>query len=143
MAASFQFTPQGFPFKASAGWAQDFKKEHRIRYGHMTKYISSKGNTTFEETVKAPEFLQKQTVTVIPDYDLDYVINTDQTRCKHRENKITQRRGKKRTSSARYTQNYAFLDCTICITKSSKLLPIVFICLQDRSSTLILRFLKQ
>jgi hypothetical protein len=51
-----------FPFKATAGWIQDFKKKHKIRDRHVTKYISSKDNATFEETVKGPELVQKQTV---------------------------------------------------------------------------------
>jgi hypothetical protein len=43
----------GFPFKVSARWVQDFKKEHQIRQRHVTKYISNRENMTFEETVKA------------------------------------------------------------------------------------------
>jgi hypothetical protein len=41
-----------FPFKATAGWVQDFKKKHKIRQTYVTKYISSKDNATFDETVK-------------------------------------------------------------------------------------------
>jgi hypothetical protein len=33
MAASFQFTSPGLPFKASEGWVQDFKKEHQAANG--------------------------------------------------------------------------------------------------------------
>jgi hypothetical protein len=33
----------------------------------------------FEETVKDAEFFEKQRVTMIPDYNLDYMINTNQT----------------------------------------------------------------
>jgi hypothetical protein len=32
---------------------QDFNKKHKIRQTHVTKYISSKDNATFEETVEA------------------------------------------------------------------------------------------
>jgi hypothetical protein len=49
MAVSFQFTPLGFPFKASARWAQDFK-EHKLRYRNMTKYKhGSNENSTTEK----------------------------------------------------------------------------------------------
>jgi hypothetical protein len=59
MAALLELTSPGFPFKASAGWGQDFRKEHQIRQTHMSKYISSTDNMTFEETVKAAKLLQK------------------------------------------------------------------------------------
>jgi hypothetical protein len=52
MTASFQFTSPGFPFRASPGWVQYFKKEQRIGQTRMTKYISIKDDMTFEETVK-------------------------------------------------------------------------------------------
>jgi hypothetical protein len=48
------FKIRQFPFKDSAGWIQNFKKKHKIRQRHVTKYISSKENTTFEE-VKVPK----------------------------------------------------------------------------------------
>jgi hypothetical protein len=54
-----------FPFNTSAGWVQDFKKKHKTRQRHTTKYISTKDSATFEETVKAAELFQKQTVTII------------------------------------------------------------------------------
>jgi hypothetical protein len=52
----------------------------------VTKYINSRDNTTFEETVKAAELFQKQTAALIPDYDRDCVKNTDQTGCEYRVN---------------------------------------------------------
>jgi hypothetical protein len=55
-------------FKATAGWVQDFKKKHKIIQTHVEKYISSKDNATSEETLKAAEMFQKQTVTIIPNH---------------------------------------------------------------------------
>jgi hypothetical protein len=86
MAASFQFTSPGFLFKPSAGWVQDLMKEHKIRYRYVTKYISNKDHATFEEMVMATELFHKQTTKIIPNYSLDYVINTDQKKCKYHAN---------------------------------------------------------
>jgi hypothetical protein len=51
---------------ATGGWVQDFKKKDKLR--HMTRYISSKENATFEETVKHPGLFKKQTITIIPNH---------------------------------------------------------------------------
>jgi hypothetical protein len=69
---------QGPPFKASAGWAQDFNKEHKIRQRHMVKYIISKNNATFEEIGKGAELFQKQIFKMIQNHSLDCVININQ-----------------------------------------------------------------
>jgi hypothetical protein len=56
---TFHFTSLRLPFKARAGWVQDFKNKHKIRQRSMMKYISSKGNANFEERVKNTELFQK------------------------------------------------------------------------------------
>jgi hypothetical protein len=48
-----------FPFKASAGWIQDFKKKHKMKQIYMAEYIGSKDNVTFGETVETPELFKK------------------------------------------------------------------------------------
>jgi hypothetical protein len=84
----------------------------------VTKYISSRDNTTFEETVKAAELFQKQTATLIPDYDCDCVINTDKTGCEYHVNirRTLSHQGEKTTEVLvrDIKQNYAFLHCTVC-----------------------------
>jgi hypothetical protein len=67
-----------FPFKEFSGWVQDLKK-YKIRQRHATKYVSSNGNATFVERVRAAELFQKQTVAVIPAYNPDHVTYTDHT----------------------------------------------------------------
>jgi hypothetical protein len=85
------------------------------------------------------ELFQKRTATLIPDYSRDCVINTDQTGCEYRVNirRTLSHQGEKTTEvlvldvnkiTHSYTAQYA-------ITASGKLLPMVFICLQDRSGT--------
>jgi hypothetical protein len=59
MAASFQFKSPVFPFNTSSGWVKDFKN-YKIRHRQVTKYVSSKDNATFEETVWSAELFQKQ-----------------------------------------------------------------------------------
>jgi hypothetical protein len=85
MAAYFQFTSPGFPFKVSARWIQDFKKEHYTRQRDVMKYISHRENATREERVNAAELFQKQRSIMIPDYNLDYVININQTGCEYHQ----------------------------------------------------------
>jgi hypothetical protein len=113
---SFQFTSPGFLFKASAGWAKNLKNKY-IRQRHVTKYISNKDSMTFEETVKA-ELFQKQTVTVIPNHSLNYVINADQMGCEYCVSiRLTlSHRGEKhyRIYNTSHKQNYAFLHCAVC-----------------------------
>jgi hypothetical protein len=41
---------------------------------------------TFEETIKAAELFQKLTVAVVPDFYLDYAINSYQTGCEYHVN---------------------------------------------------------
>jgi hypothetical protein len=36
-----------------------FQEKHKIRQRHVTKYISSKDNATFEETVETAELFKK------------------------------------------------------------------------------------
>jgi hypothetical protein len=57
--------------------------EHQIRQRYVAKHIRSKENVTSEETAKAAELFQKQTVAAIPDYILDYVTNTSLTGSKY------------------------------------------------------------
>jgi hypothetical protein len=104
----------------------------------VTKYVSSKDNAAFDETVRSAHLFQKQTVAVIPTYNPDYVINTDQTGCEYRIKirRTLSSEGEKTTQvlvqdlnkiTHSYTAQYD-------ITASRKLLPRVFICLQERSA---------
>jgi hypothetical protein len=50
-----------------------------LTFFRHNKYISSKDKMTLKETLETPELFQKQTVTIIPNHDLNFVINTDRT----------------------------------------------------------------
>ncbi|KMQ86730.1 tigger transposable element-derived protein 6-like protein [Lasius niger] len=85
--AALQYTTDtDFKFSASLSWAKKFKQKHRIRQRHVTKYVSFKDTTTFEDTLEATDLFQKQMTPLISAFDPDYVINTDQTGCEYRMN---------------------------------------------------------
>lgn len=52
----------------------------------MTKYISSNDHESFENRFASGEIFQRQTSEIIKNYDVDFVINTDQTGCEYRVN---------------------------------------------------------
>jgi hypothetical protein len=103
--------------------------------------LAGKDNATFEETAQSAEQFQTRTVVVIPTYNPNYVINADQTRCEHHTNiwQTFSHKGVKTTQvlvldlnriTHSYTAQYA-------ITALGKLLPSVFICLQERSGIFV------
>ena len=147
MAAAFQFISPEFSFMASKHWVTRFKKEHRIRHRHVTKYVSNSDRDSFENTSKAAKLFQEQTSDIIKKYDPDFVINTDQTGCEYRINihRTLSHKGEKSTevqikdinkATHSYTAQYS-------VTASGKLLPKVFICLQEKNGTFGPKVLKE
>jgi hypothetical protein len=81
--------------------------------------------------------VSKQTTAIIPDHDLDYVINTDQTGCEYCVNirQILSHKGEKTRDILEWDINkitHSYI-AQYTITASGKLLPTVLICLQERS----------
>lgn len=77
LAAAAQY--ENFDFKASNRWVARFKQQHGIRQRKVTKFVSRKETVTLEETLAAAETFRLQTRDLIPDFDKEYIINTDQT----------------------------------------------------------------
>ncbi|XP_048509261.1 uncharacterized protein LOC125500394 [Athalia rosae] len=138
MAAAAPLLSETFEFQASQSWCESFKSKHKIRQRHVTKYVSSKEKRTFDELLRIAAEFQHQTSSVISNFDPDFVINTDQTGCEYRisSNRTLSFRGEKVTQVAvgqlnqlthSYTAQYG-------LTLSGKLLPMVFICLQEPNS---------
>ncbi|GBL79501.1 hypothetical protein AVEN_92654-1 [Araneus ventricosus] len=75
LAAAGQFAE--FEFKASESWVKKFKNKHGIHQRKVTKFASKRETTTIEETLAAT--FRQQTLKLIPNFNKDYVINTDQT----------------------------------------------------------------
>lgn len=137
IAAANPLISESFEFQASQIWCNTFKVKHGIRQRHVTKYVSTKEKSTCEELLQIAADSQHQTSTIIPDFDPDFVINTDQTGCEDRISikRTLSFRGEKVTEIAvkqlnqlthSYTTQYGF-------TLSGKLLPKVFLCLQEPS----------
>jgi len=135
MTVAFQFLDGNFEFNASNHWVANFKKKYNISQRRVTKYVSKKERSTFEELSDIAAKYQQQTSNIITNFDPDYVINTDQTGCEYKisSNRTLTHKDEKMTEIAvqqlnklthSYTAQYA-------LTLSGKLLPKVFICLQE------------
>jgi len=131
--AAVQF--EGLNFVASHTWAVKFKQTFQIRQRKVTRYIKSKNVLDISNILKEAEKFQKRIARQILKFDRDYVINTDQTGCEYRVDvrRILSTKGEKSTEvflgdfnkiTHSYTAQYA-------ITASGKLLPKVFLCMQE------------
>jgi hypothetical protein len=99
-----------------------------------------------KQVKQAAELFKKHTDTVIRDYRLDYVINTDQTGCEYSVNirRALSHKGEKTTEVLVHDINKIihFYTVQYVITASLKLLPVVFISLQEKSGTFFLGSVK-
>ncbi|KYM98426.1 hypothetical protein ALC62_10866 [Cyphomyrmex costatus] len=135
MTTAFPFLSENFQFEASLTWVKVFKRKHKIKQRKITKFVSKRDIATLEETVQAAEQFQRQTKCLISKFDLDFVINTDQTGCQYQMtyNRSLDFRGVKtvfvkKQSLNKLTHSYT---AQYSITASGKLLPLVFLCLQE------------
>lgn len=57
MGAAMQYISgdRDFKFTASLSWVKNFKKKHRIRQRHVTKYVSHKEIATFQQILQTAE----------------------------------------------------------------------------------------
>lgn len=128
LSASSQF--DGLNFKASDSWVKKFKKQHKIRQRKISKYVTERETITLEETLAAAETFRKQMRALIPSFNKNFIINTDQTDCQYQS---TYNRTKRQSISKvthSYTAQYA-------MTMSGKLLPLVFVCLQESTGVFV------
>ncbi|GFV43195.1 retrovirus-related Pol polyprotein from transposon 297 [Trichonephila clavipes] len=93
-----------------------------------------------EETHAAAEKFCLHTRALIPNYDKDFVLNTDQTGCQYQStyNRTLAEQGSKVVLVKRKDMNKVTHSYTAqyVMTLSGKLLPKVFICLQEQMETL-------
>ncbi|XP_076545771.1 LOW QUALITY PROTEIN: uncharacterized protein LOC117611086 [Osmia lignaria lignaria] len=124
-----------FQFTTSASWITNFLKVYRISNRRVVRYVSNKEITSPEEIMKSAIQFQNLIQSIPNDYDSDYIINTDQTGCEYRINvaRTYTHTGQKTVElfigdlnkiTHSYTAQYS-------LTKSGKLLPKVFVCLQE------------
>lgn len=136
LSAASQFQSDTFVFKASESWVTRFKQKHGLRQRRITSCVSEEESVTLEEMLAAANEFRPQTRAIIPKFDKDFIINTDQTGCQYQsrydrtlagKNSKTvsvQRRDLNTITDDSYTAQYA-------ITMSGKLVPLVFLCLQE------------
>lgn len=135
MAIAFPFINDAFNFSASQSWIDRFKNKYKIRQRKITRYISNKEHASLDEILESAERFQIQTRAIMPEYDFDFVINTDQTGCQYQitYNRTLAPQGSKTVLikkkslhdiSHSYTAQYT-------ITASGKILPVVFLCMQE------------
>ncbi|XP_071574627.1 uncharacterized protein [Temnothorax nylanderi] len=133
LTAASQFT--NFDFKASESWVKKFKRNHKIRQRKITKYVSERETVSLEETLAAAEIFRIQARALIPHFDKDFVINTDQTGCQYQStfNRSLAKQGSKTVLVKKHNINKITHSYTAqyAMTLSGKLLPLVFVCLQE------------
>jgi len=77
LAAASQF--ENFNFKSSLSWVNKFKRNHRIRQRKITRYVSERETFTMSEILASAEEFRIQVRHIIPNFQKEFVINTDQT----------------------------------------------------------------
>ncbi|XP_071639392.1 uncharacterized protein [Temnothorax longispinosus] len=133
--AALQYQGPDFLFTASHTWVNKFKASHFIRQRKVTRYLKSKHALDLPTILKETDKFQKRNAVKIPKFHPDFVINTDQTDCEYRVDvrRTLAKKGDKNIEvflgdfnkvTHSYTAQYA-------ITASGKLLPKVFLCMQE------------
>lgn len=123
-----------------------FLREYRILNRRVVRYVSKKEIISLEAVIASATQFQALLQTLIPDYNPDFVINTDQTSYEYKVNvaRTYTHTGEKlvklyigdlNTVSHSYTAQYS-------ITNSGKLLPKVFLCLQEFADSFGVRMQK-
>lgn len=139
LTAAAPFQSDAFSFDASPTWVTVFKRKHKIRQRKITKYISQRDVATLEETVQAAQKFQTQVRRIIPKFNLDLVINTNQTGCNYQTtyNRSLEFKGAKTVFVKKHDLNKLTHSYTAqySLTASGKLLPFVYICLQELTNT--------
>lgn len=135
MAISLPLLSEDFQFFASHSWIKRFKQKYKIKRKKITRFVSSREYPSLKEILEAAERFQTQTKAIMSEFDLDFVINTDQMGCQyqmlynqslipqHLQNVLPKKKSLHDTSQL-YTVQYS-------ITASGKLLPVVFLCMQE------------
>lgn len=136
---SVRHESEDYSFCASTSWANRFKKEFRISQRKVTRYIKPSQQRSLENLQITCESFQAECRSDIANYSLDYVLNTDQMGVEYRANvnRTLAHTGQKAINvylgdmnkvTHSYTAQYT-------ITASGKLLPKVFLCLQESTGT--------
>ncbi|KYN22474.1 hypothetical protein ALC57_05125, partial [Trachymyrmex cornetzi] len=126
---------EDFHFVASKSWVTRLKASNRICQRKVTRYIKSINALDTDTIISEATKFQKRISKIITKFDLNFVINTDQTGCEYRSDvrRSLSGKGEKLTEvfigdfnkvTHSYTAQYA-------VTATGKLLPRVFLCMQE------------
>ena len=133
--AAMQYQSEKFHFQASATWTKEFKRNFKIRQRKVTRFIKSTEKKSPEEILINAKTFQNECLEKIASMDLNYVFNTDQKGCEyHTDFKQTlDHRGIKSVEVFLGDANKVTHSYTVqyTVTASGKLLPKVFLCLQE------------
>ncbi|KMQ88678.1 pogo transposable element with krab domain [Lasius niger] len=135
--AAVQF--ENFQFVESVTWVTKWKLIFKIRQRKVTRYIKSRNALDIPTILSEAEKFQKRIAKQIVKFQKDFVINTGQTGCEYRADvrRILSNKGEKTTEvflgdfnklTHSYTAQYA-------ITASGKVLPKIFLCMQEPKGT--------
>ena len=126
-----------FFFQVSLSWANRFKQEYRIHQRKITRYVKPTEQKSLEELQRKAENFKAECREISGSFDNNLIINTDQMGCEYRapvlrtlapigEKSIEVHLGDLNKTTHSYTVQYS-------ITAGGKLLPKIFICLQEVS----------
>lgn len=122
-------------FMASESWISRFKKEYRISQRKVTKFMKVVEKRSLETIASEAEKFQSDCRESIAALNKDYVLNTDQMGCEYRApvNRTYTNKGEKSVfvflgDTNKLTHSYT---AQYTSTASGKLLPKVFVCLQE------------
>lgn len=134
-----QFFPGQYNFTASTSWVIKFKRDFRISQRKVTKYCKPTEHRSLEEIDRLSREFQEDIRTLTSSFNLDFVINTDQMGCEYRANinRTLEHTGHKTVEVHLGDVNKVTHSYTVqySITASGKLLPKVYICLQEVKGT--------
>ncbi|KYN27428.1 hypothetical protein ALC57_03184 [Trachymyrmex cornetzi] len=133
--AALQYESEDFHFVASESWVTRLKASNRICQRKVTRYIKSINALDTDTIISEATKFQKRISKIITKFDLNFVINTDQTGCEYRSDvrRSLSGKGEKLTEvfigdfnkvTHSYTAQYT-------VTATGKLLPRVFLCMQE------------
>ncbi|XP_025158805.1 elongation of very long chain fatty acids protein 7 [Harpegnathos saltator] len=93
MAAAVQYNKQGeeseehdkaFRFVASNTWLTSFLREYKISNRRVVRYLSKREIISPQAVMESAVHFQELIRSISPDYDPDFIINSDQTDCEYR-----------------------------------------------------------
>lgn len=136
--AAQQFRDQDlkFSFIASKNWTNNFKQEFRIHQRKVTRYVKPTEQRSLDDIYRSAENFQIECQQITSGgSDRSLIINTDQMGCEYRSaiDRTLDHVGKKAIEVHIGDVNKVTHSYTVqySITASGKLLPKVFICLQE------------